>query len=131
MSHPCDSSNPNKFRKNGGGVLIAIRSDINAICSRISLRKGAEIAAVELTLNGTKFIFCTCYRVGTLGPENHESISNSIRSFYKNKRPKKKFIIGDFNLSSVTWPPEDLQCNNNTEKLFIDTFNELGLTQCI
>ena len=41
---------------------------------------GAEIVAIEVDFGGTKFIFCTCYRVGTLGPENHESFSNSVCS---------------------------------------------------
>ena len=131
LSHPNDPNNPDKFRKNGGGVLIAIRSDLVATTKRISLRNGAEILAIEVAVNGSKLIFCTCYRVGTLGPVNHGSISDSIRSFYKCKKPKKIFIIGDFNLSSVIWPLENLTCSNNTEKLFIDTFNELGLTQCI
>ena len=130
LSHPGDTRNPVKFKKNGGGVLIAVRSDIQATCTRISLRKGAEIVAVEINFNGSKFIFCTCYRVGTLGTENFASISNSIRSFFKSKRPKKIFIIGDLNLSSATWPLDNPP-SDSTEKLFTDTFSELGLIQCI
>ena len=132
LSHPSDSRNPRKFRQNGGGVLIAVRSDINATFKRISLKHGAEIAATEVTLNGSKYIFCTCYRVGTLGVVNHSSISASIRAFYKGRKPKKIFIIGDFNLSSVTWPlNEESPSSDSTENLFVDTFNEFGLTQCI
>ena len=93
LSHPIDPVNPNRFRRSGGGVLIAIRSDLNADSKRISMRNGAEIVAIEVDFGGTKFIFCTCYRVGTLGPENHESFSNSIRSFYKSKKPKKVYYI--------------------------------------
>ena len=130
LSHPGDTRNPKKFKENGGGVLIAIRSDLNATSKRVSLRRGAEITAIEVNLNNSKFVFCTCYRVGTLGSDNHASISNSIRSFYKFKKPKKIFIVGDFNLSTITWPVEN-SSSNNTEKLFSDTFNELGLTQCI
>ena len=130
LSHPGDTGNPRKFKQNGGGVLIAVRSDLNAISKRISLRRGAEITAIEISLDGSKFIFCTCYRVGTLGTDNHTSISNSIRSFYKSKRPKKVFIVGDFNLSSVSWPMDDPP-GNSIEKLFTDMFSELGLTQCV
>ena len=39
ISHPSDPQNPKKFRKNGGGVLIAIRSDIKADIKRLSAKK--------------------------------------------------------------------------------------------
>ena len=132
LSHPLDPNNPRKFKKNGGGVLIAIRSDIEAIVKRINLRNGAEIVAIEVTLDGTKFIFCTCYRVGTLGAVNHSSIVNSITPFFKSKRPKKIFIIGDFNLSNIPWPIDSsIPISSSTEKMFVDTFRDLGLTQCV
>ena len=131
LSHPVDTNNPCKFRKNGGGVLIAIRSDLEVAPKRINLRNGAEILGIEITLGGSKFVFCTCYRVGTLGSTNHESISDSLCSFYKAKKPKKIFVVGDFNLSTVEWLSDNSPTTDNTEKLFIDTFNELDLTQCI
>ena len=58
VSHPPDQDNPNKYRKYGGGVLIAFRTDIKDIESkRLSARKGAELVVFELTLNGKKFVF--------------------------------------------------------------------------
>ena len=42
------------------------------------------------------------------------------------------FIVGDLNLSSVSWPiTEDSQVPDSIDKLFLDSFNELGLHQCI
>ncbi len=132
LTHPADPNDPLKFRKFGGGVLIAIRSDIEASVKRLSIRKGAEMLAVEIDMNGTKFIFCTVYRVGTLGDENHESIINSVKSFYQGRNHKKIFIVGDFNLSSVSWPlNDDIIIRHRLDRLFIDSFNELGLHQCI
>ena len=58
-SHPSDPNNPKKFKKFGGGVLIAIRSDIQADIKRLSVRKGAEILAIEVSIDGKKFVFCT------------------------------------------------------------------------
>ena len=134
-SHPSDPNDPKKFRKFGGGVLIAVRSDIEATSKRISLRRGAEIVAVEITINASKFIFCSCYRVGTLGSANHTSFVDSIGSFFKSKKPKKIFILGDFNLSSAdNWVPEEentMIIPNATERLFVDSFNNFGLSQCI
>ena len=132
LSHPTDPKNPDKFRKNGGGVLIAIRSDIKISSKRISLCNGVEMVAIEATIKDSKFVFCNCYRVGTLGTENFNRIRESIGRFFKSKKPKKVFIIGDFNLNSVSWPiEEDSEIANDTEKLFIDCFSEFGLTQCI
>ena len=131
-SHPSDRNNPNKFKKFGGGVLIAIRSDIQADVKRLSVRKGAEILAIEVSIDNKKFVFCTLYRVGNLDEPNHTSIMNTIKTFYKIRSPRKIFIIGDFNLSSVSWPLSEVLGNSNsTEKLFTDSFDELGLDQCI
>jgi hypothetical protein len=67
VTHPADPNNPRKFRKNGGGVLIAVTADIQAEIKRLSIGKGAEMAAVEILTGENKFIFCVVYRVGTLG----------------------------------------------------------------
>ena len=98
FSHPGDPNDPSKYKKYGGGVLIATRSDIDASFKRISMRRGAEIVAVEITINNIKFIFCVVYRVGTLGSDNHNNIVNSIKPFFRGKKVKKIFIVGDFNL---------------------------------
>ena len=131
-THPCDPINPKKYRKYGGGVLIAIRSDIEATVKRISMRRGVEAVAIEVTINESKFIFCNCYRVGTLGPNNFDSFIQSFQQFFKSKKPKKIFIAGDFNLSSVSWPYDEHNAiPNPVEKSFVDSFDEFGLNQCI
>ncbi|KAL5270252.1 hypothetical protein ACHWQZ_G001104 [Mnemiopsis leidyi] len=130
-THPTDPNNPNKFRKFGGGFLIAVRSDLEATVRRISVRKGAEMIAVELTIGSNKLVFCTVYRVGTLGEQNHSSIVDSIKSFYQGKNLRKVFIAGDFNLHSVEWPPQSTNTPIRVHKLFTDSFQELGLDQLI
>ena len=130
-THPTDPNNPSKFRKFGGGVLIAVRSDLEATVKRISVRKGAEMIAVELTIGSNKLVFCTVYRVGTLGEQNHSSIVDSIKSFYQGKNLRKVFIAGDFNLHSVEWPPQPTNTPIHVHKLFTDSFQELGLDQLI
>ena len=128
-SHPSD---PNKFKKFGGGVLIAIMSDIQAEIKRLSVRKGAEILAIEVSIDGKKFVFCTVYRVGNIDKPNHDSIMSTIKTFYKIRNPRKIFIVGDFNLKSISWPrSKDMVNGNGTDRLFIDSFNGFGLDQCI
>ena len=51
-SHPSDPKNPKKLKKFGGGVLIAIRSDVQDDIKRLSVRKGAKILAIEVSIDG-------------------------------------------------------------------------------
>ena len=83
-------------KKFGGGVLIAIRSDIQADVKCLIVLKGAEVVAIEVSIDNKKFVFCTLYRVGNLDEPNHASIMNTIKTFYKIRSPRKIFIIGDF-----------------------------------
>ena len=77
-SHPPDPLNANKFRRNGGGVLLAVRTELEITSKEIKLRSGAEIIAVE---SCTMFIICTCYRGGTLGMANHEKLAHIPNPF--------------------------------------------------
>ena len=80
-SHPPDSTNVNKFRKNGGGVLIAVKSDLKLNAKEIKPCGGAEIIALELVMpNGNSIVVCTCYRVGTLEADNHNRIVGFLES---------------------------------------------------
>ena len=74
----------------------------------------------------------TVYGVGNLDEPNHASIMSTIKTFYKIRNPRKIFIVGDFNLKSISWPrSEDMGNGNGTDKLFVDSFNGFGLDQCI
>ncbi|MCP4459695.1 MAG: hypothetical protein GY816_16965, partial [Cytophagales bacterium] len=129
-THPPDPSNPNRFRSNGGGVLIAVRTDLNLSSKQIQLGGGAEILAVEFTTNtGVKFIICTCYRVGTLGMANHDKITSILKNLLHRRKLSKIFIVGDFNLNGVSW--DRLTCSSPIEQSFVDSFVDLGLAQCV
>ena len=79
-------------------------SDIQAEIKRLSVRKGAEILAIEVSIDGKKFVFCTVYRVGNIDKPNHDSIMSTIKTFYKIRNPRKIFIVGDFNLKRFRGP---------------------------
>ena len=106
-SHPPDPNNPNKYRKNGGGVLIAIKSSLDITSKRISTQCAAEVLSIEITLkNNTKFCLSTIYRVGTLGTENLHVLQSYFSSILRSKKFSKLFIIGDLNfpdLSASEW----------------------------
>ena len=70
-THPPDKNDPKKFKLNGGGVLIAIRSDLEIEHKNFLIDSKAEIISVQLnfaTNNNKNNYVCvsTCYRVGTL-----------------------------------------------------------------
>ena len=94
-THPIDLSNPKKFRRNGGGVLIAVNNKLSVQTNVITLKYEAEILAVEITLeNKTKIIIATCYRVGTLGMRNADEILKALRIITRKKSVKKCVMIG-------------------------------------
>ena len=130
-THPLDANNPNKFRRKGGGVLIAVKADLAIETKEIKIiRSKAEILSVELKLSATDMIcITTCYRVGTLGHANFCEIEKHLKSIATTKKYKRHIIVGDFNLSQVTWPngrsPLEL------ERQFVDLFDDLGLEQII
>ena len=116
-----------KYKRNGGGVLIAIKSASSNI---INIKYKAEFFAVELTLDDkSKVIIATCYRVGTLGIENYRNISDILKFLLRKKRVKKFFLIGDFNLNKANWLLNT--STNSVEQAFLDEFVQAGLLQLI
>ena len=82
-THPPDKDNPNKFKTKGGGILIAVRADLDVKSTKLKLAcmPKAEIISIKLKFdNGKKICITTCYRVGTLGDPNYREIDKYLRS---------------------------------------------------
>ena len=79
-THPWDPDHPKKFRKNGGGVLVAHRNDINISSCKINcVTSQAELLSIILKLpSNKKLCISTVYRVGTLGINNFNEIKKSF-----------------------------------------------------
>ena len=104
-THPQDPNNPKKFRENGGGVLLAVRSDLNATVKRLTVTTGLEMLAVKVNFtNKESFIICTCYRVGTLGQPHLDTLTTYLRSLTSKRNPPKLYLVGDLNLPHANWP---------------------------
>ena len=133
QSHPIDLLNPNKFRRNGGGVLIAVNNKLTLQSKLIPVKCAAELLAVELTLpDCTKIIISTCYRVGTLGISNCKEIMNTLNKLSRKKMLRKFVVIGDFNLKNVNWNAGNgIISTSSLENEFLNGFADLGLLQCI
>ena len=129
-SHPPDPLDPKKFRRNGGGVLIAINNNLSVQSKMIPVKCSAELLAVELTLpDRTKIIITTCYRVGTLGLANCNEIMQTLNKLCRKKMLRKFLVIGDLNLKNIDWSTGTSEHSLETE--FLNGFAELGLLQCI
>ena len=131
-THPWDPDHPKKFRKNGGGVLITHRNDLDISSSKISITKTkAELLSVILRLpTGKKLCISTFYRVGTLGDENFREFFSYFKVLATKKKIDRHFLIGDMNLSSETWPEGETTCS--VQNSFIEfLIRDLGHTQLI
>ena len=131
-SHPWDPARPKKFRKNGGGVLIALRNDLNLSSVKFTkVKVQAELLSIILkTESGRKFTISTFYRVGTLGLENFKEFERHFRTLALDKKLQRHVLIGDFNFSDVTWPEGQTSCD--VQHKFLDfLIGDLGHTQLI
>ena len=132
-SHPLDQDHPKKFRKNGGGVLIAIKKDLEVSSRMIKLNCLAEVLSLELKFpNNTKICISTVYRVGTLGVQNYNVLENYFNTLLRTNKYSKLYIAGDFNfpdLKASNW--ETGLTDQPLDQSFITLFSNLGLIQCI
>ncbi len=55
-SHPFDPNNPQKFRKRGGGVMIAVKSNLNVESKMVGRCVKAEILSVEIKCGNDIFV---------------------------------------------------------------------------
>ena len=125
-THPIDPLNTNKYRRNGGGVLIAINASLQIESKVIHTNCSAELLAIELILpNKTKIIVTTCYRVGTLGMSNCSKILNILGKLSRKKMLRKFIIVGDFNLNGIDWGSG--YTRSSIEREFLNGFADLGL----
>ena len=130
LSHPPDPNNPKKFKRNGGGVLIAIKDSLNLNPKEIKTSCKAEILSVELTLpNKKKISISTHYRVGTLGIDSLNELRDHLYNIFRAKKYKNNFIVGDMNLEAVNW--QDNSSNNNLLSSYVDLFSDIGVSQLI
>ena len=118
LTHPPHPSDPKKFRRNGGGVLIAISISLDLNPKLFISKAKAEILSVVLTLkNSKKICITTCYRVGTLQESNFNEVSDHIQNISCNKSITKHIIVGDFNLDSINW--DNNSTSNDLHRKFI------------
>ena len=129
-THPPDPNDPKKFRKNGGGVFIAIRRDLDIKSTKVEFHCAGEIIGVTLKFNdGRNVILCSYYRVGTLGMDNHNEFKNFVKRVRSRKGVSGIVIAGDLNLCRANW--DSYSTTDKVEQAFLDSFSNFGLEQLI
>ena len=130
LTHPPDPNNPKKYRRNGGGVLIAVKSDLDIKSKIIKTTCKAEVLALQLTFNnGKKICLSTCYRVGNLEDANHVEVDRYLKQIAKIKNLSSHVLVGDFNLPNISWP--EGAPTGTLETKFMNTFEDVAFTQYI
>ena len=128
-SHPPDAHNNKRFRSKGGGVLIAIKNDLDIECEKVDVSSKAEIMSISLKSGGTNHCITVCYRVGTLGIDNFKEIERHLGNIISRKKFQSQILVGDFNLPGINW-----HANSSSTELehdFIELFYNFGFTQMI
>ena len=129
-THPIDPLNTKKYRRNGGGVLIAINVSLLIESKIIPTKCSAELLAIELTLsNKTKMILTTCYIIGTLRMTNCSEILNALGKLSRKKMLRKFIIIGGVILNGIDWASG--YTRSSIERELLNGFADLGLIQNI
>ena len=126
LTHPIDPKKSQKYKKNGGGVLIAIKNELGLKPTICKSTLQAELLTIKLS---NSMIISTFYRVGTLGCQNHHEVDSHLRHIAKNKKVRNHLLTGDLNLDSVDWTRQSTP--NSLHKKYLDTFNDIGLIQMI
>ena len=131
-THPYDQTHPKKFRKNGGGVLIAHRADIDITSVKFSkVCVQAELLSVVVkTQSGRSFCISTFYRVGTLGTDNFENFKKHFIALASARKLDRHILVGDLNLADVSWPDGQSSCELQSNFVSFLT-EELGHVQLI
>ena len=130
FSHPPDEIDKRNFKSNGGGVLIAVNSDVVTNHKVIKSNSRTEVLSISFDIAWRKKIcITTCYRVGTLGHDNVNEISKHINMISNTKSIKSHILVGDFNLNAVSW--DQLSSTIKLQNDFLIMFENNCLTQMI
>ena len=123
------SSRTHPLKDTGGGVLIAIKSDLSIESKVVGANYRAEILSVEIKHGNNIFCLTTCYRVGELKEANYKEVEKHLRSIARIRKYKRHIFIGDLNLNKVQWPGAVTNCE--LQQKFLSLFNDLGMEQIV
>lgn len=113
----------------GGGVLIAVSSNLRSEPLSIDSAYDIEFVSVLVKLEG-KRIFITCSYIPPNSPHvMYTKHADAIKSVASSAQSNDSvFVFGDFNMPSISWKylPEDKYCvQTNHNSNFVEFFNTI------
>ena len=135
--------NYSSFRKDrkvgGGGVFVLVKDDINSLeCTFEDLTDNdCEIVWAQIRLPDSKLLnIASIYRPPNSSLQTMKKINQNLTTVFSKFRNATYILAGDLNLSCIDWQTETLISNpingtndTNHSSSFLDTMNELGLSQ--
>ena len=122
-----DMHHRDRSDRRGGGVLLAVKNDINAV-RRIDLESNCELVVVEVCPDrGNKFILCGFYRPPSTKSEYLLELKRLLSKVEGDSTPI--YLCGDFNLPDINWDYQIVPCFDNISTLFCEIINDSFLLQ--
>ena len=120
-----------RVSRNGGGVLIAIKSSLfNSVKEFVSSLDDIQdleiISAIVRTASNQTILFSSCYRP----PDAERTWSSKLNTFLNQVCDRFKYVVmsGDFNLHNISWDATSNASGAN-EVNFVDVLDDQYLTQ--
>ena len=116
-----------------GGVMIALKN--NLIGTRLDIINHCEISAAKVnTISGPPIIVCAVYRPPREDLNAAHQICDALLDLYRRHPDSCFWISGDFNLPDIDWTSDSIEGHQFSlalNTLFLDTFQNIGLTQTV
>ena len=117
----------------GGGVLIAVKKDLE--CIELTKSKDTETIFCTIKRKGKRpLIIGSVYRAPNLDLDTCTKIASETYNIVDKNRNAVFWIGGDFNLPDINWKNQDITGNRYPQlinKIFLEMAQDLGLTQVI
>lgn len=133
----CDRSSATSSLQRGGGVLIAVKAELN--CRSVALEncESLEQAVVQIKLQKFSVYVCGIYLRPNSQPELYYSHSMAVQQLCERTASADKVIVmGDYNLPQLIWQNDEdidglLPCNASSEQeiALVETMVASGLRQ--
>ena len=107
--------------KTGGGVLIAVKSDLRSIRRNDLQRNNTEMVVVEIFTCSKSLILYTFYRPPSSNNVDLNLLNSSLRS---NSESSCVLVVGDFNIPALDWTDSSSPVNIGGNAI-VDSFCDL------
>jgi hypothetical protein len=118
----------------GGGSVIYVNSDLDAsLCNEFE--EAPDSLAVKIHTSGGEICLACVYRSTSLNIKQTKNLITSLENVCHESNKYETVLVGDFNLSKVSWETGELVGPSNSkdqniicQQMFVNLFNKKGLS---